>query len=418
MESFSRRVAALAVAGLLLSSCAERPHGVLTPTGAPAPGTSRVEMLVATTRSAEGASPGELFTGERGERLAFADIAISLPPDSMRKIGDVQWPQSSPPDPYRDFVTLRADRVDRAAALARFDARIAKTPHRQVLVFVHGFNTRFEEAVYRFAQIVHDSGTSALPVLFTWPSRGKLLAYGYDHESASYSRDALEAVLQNLARDKSVGEISILAHSMGNWVTIEALRQMAIRNHGLPAKITGVMLAAPDVDFDVFQRQIAQIGAASARFTIFVSRDDEALAASRRVWGDKPRVGAIDPAGPPYKQDLHLDRVSVEDLTGVTSDDPLNHGTFAQAPEVVRLIGRRLAGGQTLTDASSGVGDKLGRIAVGAAGTVGSAAGVAIAAPFAIIDPRTRENLGDNIEQVGANLGDAADASRTALGTR
>jgi len=209
-----------------------------------------------------------------------------------------------------------------------------------------------------------------------------------------------------------------LAHSMGNWVTIEALRQMAIRNHGLPAKITGVMLAAPDVDFDVFQRQIAEIGAASARFTIFVSRDDEALAASRRVWGDKPRVGAIDPASPPYKQDLHADRVSVEDLTGVTSDDPLNHGTFAQAPEVVRLIGRRLAGGQTLTDASSGVGDKLGRIAVGAAGTVGSATGVAIAAPFAIIDPRTRENLGEDIEQVGSNLGDAADASRAVLGTR
>jgi len=375
-------------------------------------------MLIATTRDSEGAQPGELFTGERGGGLAFADIAISLPPDSTRKIGDVQWPESSPPDPLRDFVTLRADRLDRAAALARFDARIAKTPHRQVLVFVHGFNTRFEEAVYRFAQIVHDAGSTALPVLFTWPSRGKLLAYGYDHESASYSRDALEEVLQSLARDKSVGEISILAHSMGNWVTIEALRQMAIRNHGLPAKITSVMLAAPDVDFDVFQRQIAQIGSASARFTIFVSRDDQALAASRRVWGDKPRLGAIDPETAPYKQDLHADRVVVEDLTGVSSDDPLNHGTFAQAPEVVRLIGRRLAGGQTLTDGGSGVGDKFGQIAVGAAGAVGSAAGVAISAPFAIVDPRTRENLGENFEHVGSNFGDAVGAGGAVFGGR
>ena len=418
MVAFSRRIAAFAVAGVLLASCAERPHGVLTPTGAQAPGTSRVDMLIATTRDSVGAQPGELFTGERGDGLAFADIAISLPPDSTRKIGDVQWPESNPPDPMRDFVTLHADRLDRAAAVARFDARVAKAPHRQVLVFVHGFNTRFEEAVYRFAQIVHDSGTTALPVLFTWPSRGKLLAYGYDHESASYSRDELEEVLQNLARDKSVGEISILAHSMGNWVTIEALRQMAIRNHGLPAKITSVMLAAPDVDFDVFQRQIAQIGSASARFTIFVSRDDQALAASRRVWGDKPRLGAIDPETAPYKQDLHADRVLVEDLTGVSSDDTLNHGTFAQAPEVVRLIGRRLAGGQALTDGGSGVGDKFGQIAVGAAGAVGSAAGVAISAPFAVIDPRTRENLGENFEHVGSNLGDAVGAGGAVFGGR
>ncbi len=394
------------IAGLLvLSGCAGRPHGVLTPIAAQAPGTSRVEMLVATTRSSLGAEPGELFTGERGEGVSFADIAVSLPPDGMRKVGDVQWPQSSPPDPMREFATLRADRMDETAAFARLDARIAKAPRRQVLVFVHGFNTRFEEAVYRLAQIAHDSGATAVPVLFTWPSRGKLLSYGYDHESASYSRDALEKLLQHLASDKSVGEISILAHSMGNWVTIEALRQMAIRNHGLPAKIKDVMLAAPDVDFDVFQKQIVQIGPASSRFTVFVSRDDEALAASRRVWGDKPRVGAVDPNRPPFRQDLKEDRITAVDLTDVKSDDPLGHGKFAQSPEVVRAIGQSLASGQTLSAGGAGIGDKLGQVAVGAASTVGSAAGVVVSAPFAVIDPRTRDNFGDNLEQVGSNLG-------------
>src|SRR5690606_30137597 len=137
-----------------------------------------------------------------------------------------------------------------------FYSRLNSTPHRRVLVFVHGYNTRFEEAVYRFAQIVHDSRAPALPVLFTWPSRGRLLEYAYDRESANYSRDALEAILQTMAKDKAVGEISILAHSMGNWVTLEALRQMSIRNGALSPKIKSVMLAAPDVDVDVFRRQI------------------------------------------------------------------------------------------------------------------------------------------------------------------
>jgi len=399
---------------IALSACAGRPHGVLLPSAAVAPGAKPVDMLVATDRSTEGAEPGEMFTGERGAALSFADIAVSIPPDSVRNIGEVQWPETLPGDPGREFTTLRADRLSRESAIARFDARIKKTPARQALLFIHGFNTRFEEAVFRFAQIVHDSGADVTPVLFTWPSRGKLVAYGYDRESSTFSRDALEDVLHVLANDPSVGEISILAHSMGNWVTLEALRQMAIRDKGLPAKIKNVMLAAPDVDFDVFQRQIAQIGARPSQFTLFVSRDDGALAASKRVWGDKPRLGAVDPHQEPFGDDLKRDGITVVDLTDVKSSDPLGHGKFAAAPQVVRAIGARLAGGQTLNDGGAGVGDKFGQAAVGAVSTIGAAAGVAVATPFAIVDPRTRESLGDRFEQLGGSVTDTVQAGAEA----
>ena len=78
---------------------------------------------------------------------------------------------------------------------------------------------------------------------------------------------------------------------MGNWVTLEALRQMAIRDKAIAPKIRNVMLAAPDVDFDVFRRQIAEIGVQNAPFTLFVSRDDSALAISSKLWGNAARVG-------------------------------------------------------------------------------------------------------------------------------
>ncbi|MGK8642933.1 alpha/beta hydrolase [Brucella anthropi] len=42
------------------------------------------------------------------------------------------------------------------------------------------------EAVYRFAQLVHDAKIDAAPVLFTWPSRGNVLDYVYDRESTIY----------------------------------------------------------------------------------------------------------------------------------------------------------------------------------------------------------------------------------------
>jgi esterase/lipase superfamily enzyme len=402
------RLITILVCLLALSACG-RVHGVLIPADVQAPGTSRVDMLVATTRSDLGAAPGEMFTGERGQSLAFADIAISIPPDSARQIGDVQFPQSLPADPMRDFVTLKADRLNRDAALAQLNGRLAHTPRRQVLVFVHGFNNRFEDAVYRFAQIIHDSKTDALPVLFTWPSRGRLLQYGYDHDSASFSRDALERVLQALVQDPSVGEISVLAHSMGNWVTIEALRQMAIRDRGLPKKIANVMLAAPDVDFDVFRKQIAEIGSAASRFYVFVARDDAALAASRRVWGDMPRLGAINPEASPYNELLEQDKIGWVDLTGVGSDDFLRHGTFASAPGVVRAIGVRLAGGQSLVE-STGIGARVGQAATGAVGAVGAAAGAAVSAPFVLADPESRDNFGDSFGRVGAGLGEALGA--------
>jgi len=408
------RVALLAVA---LAGCAGRPSGNLVVVSASAPGASAVDMLVATTRSDNPVAPGVMFNGERAHGLAFADIAVSIPPDATRKIGDVQWPSSVPGDPAHDFVTLRADRLDLDQARAAFDHRLRAGPTRHVLVFVHGYNTRFEEAVYRLAQITHDSGARVVPVLFTWPSRGKLFDYVYDRESATYSRDGLEAVLQALAKDPNVESISILAHSMGNFVAVEALRQMAIRDRKLSPKIKDIMLASPDLDFDVFRREIAEIEASDKNppVTLFVSQDDYALLASRRLAGDEPRLGAIDPKAEPYRTELEKARVNVIDLSKVQSDDELNHGKFATS-EVVRAIGQRLAGGQTLTDAKPTLGERLGGVAMGAADTVGKAAALAISAPAAIIDPNTRETLSDQAGSLGASAADIIRSPAKAAG--
>jgi esterase/lipase superfamily enzyme len=387
-----------------LAGCAGRPEGNLLPVAATVPGASRVDMLVATTREATDTPAGALFNGERDLGLRFADITVSIPPDSMRKVGDVQWPSSVPGDPSRDFVTLRADRLDLAGATKAFDARLAASRSRHVLIFVHGYNTRFEEAVYRFAQITHDSGADVVPVLFTWPSRGKLFDYGYDRESATYSRDALEAVLQAMAKDSRVAQISILAHSMGNFVAMEALRQMAIRNRGLPAKIKDIMLAAPDIDVDVFRREIAEIeqNDKAPPVTLFVSQDDHALALSSSIAGDAPRLGAINAFAEPYRSMLEKARVQVVDLTGVQSDDGLNHGKFAESG-IVKTIGLRLAGGQTLTDARATLGERFGAFAQGAASTIGQGATLAASAPISIVDPDTRGTLEDQFRRIGAS---------------
>jgi esterase/lipase superfamily enzyme len=297
----------------LAAGCSSRPYGTLI-VGSTAPDANQVDLLVATTRAPVVEPPGVMFGGSRGRGLDFADIIVSIPPDSARQAGEMQLPSSAPGNPEREFVILRADRMDLAQAKANFDARIKRTPGRRVLIFVHGFNTRFEEAVYRFAQIVHDARVNVAPVLFTWPSGGSVTDYVYDRDSAVYSRDALEAVLQALVKDPSVDSISILAHSMGNYLAIEALRQMSIRDHGLSPKIRDVMMAAPDIDIDVFRRQIAEIdaGPRPAYFTLFVSRDDRALGISSFLARDSTRLGALDPTEEPYRSILEKGRVEVE----------------------------------------------------------------------------------------------------------
>ncbi|MGA9848223.1 MAG: alpha/beta hydrolase, partial [Roseiarcus sp.] len=351
-----------------------------------------VDLLVATTRAPVLEPPGVMFGGARGRGLDFADVVVSVPPDSARKAGEVQWPSSPPGDPERDFVTLRADRLDLAEAKANFNARVSHTPGRKVLIFVHGYNTRFEEAVYKFAQIVHDAHVDVAPVLFTWPSGGSLVDYVYDRDSAMYSRDAFESVLQALVDDKNVGSISILAHSMGNYLAVEALRQMAIRDRGLPSKIHDVMLASPDIDVDVFRRQIAQIDVKprTTQFTLFVSRDDKALGISSFLARDSTRLGALDPTTEPYSSMLEKAQVNVIDLTGVASNDSANHSKFATS-EVVAAIGDRLAQGQALNDAQPGVVESLGVFTHGAISIAADAA----TAPTRIVDQTASEKSVD-----------------------
>jgi len=392
----------LLVAIMALSGCGGRPVGVMQAAGSVPPGTSKVDLLVATTRAADD-NPAVLFSGERGTGLAVNAVDVSIPPDANRKVGQVQWPNRLPADPLRDFVTVSVDPLEgERAGETWLKSHMPKS--RRVLVFVHGFNNRYEDAVYRFAQIVHDSHADVAPVVFTWPSRASIFDYNYDKESTNYSRDALEELLTRTAANPAVSDVTIMAHSMGTWLTVEALRQMAIRNGHLASKINNVILASPDLDVDVFGRQFASLGKDKPHFTIFVSQDDRALALSRRISGNVDRLGQIDPSAEPYRSKLEAAGITVLDLTKLKGGDRLNHGKFAESPEVVKLIGDRLIAGQTITDSNVGLGEAVGAVAMGAAQTAGSAVSVAVSTPIAIFDPRTRRNYDAQLKRLGQSM--------------
>ena len=359
---------ALSIAAIL-GGCAGRPsQGVLVPTAQVAPGNTNVPIYVVTNRKRSDVDPGEMFSGERSDELSFAEVTVSIPPDAARKIGDVQWPTSLPGDPQRDFTTVSADYLDKTHFAASVTAAMKQSGRNKVLVFVHGFNNRFDDAVYRFAQIVHDSKVPVVPVLFTWPSRGelRLRAYTYDRESANFSRDALDNLLSTLDASPAVGEVYLLAHSMGNWIALEALRTRAIRTASVASKrskLKNVMLVAPDVDVDVFRSQLNRMGGARPPISLFVSRDDGALSLSKTIWGDVARLGDIDPTQEPYRTELARDRIDVYDLTKLAvAGDDAHDRAFEQVGPVVAMIRQRMAQGQALGEQKADAGP-LARLA-------------------------------------------------------
>ena len=212
-------------------------------------------------------------------------------------------------------------------------------------------------------------------MLFAWPSHGNVLDYVYDKESATYSRDDLEYLLTRAALDPNVTDITVMAHSMGNWVMMEALRQMSIRHGHVLPKITNVIMASPDLDVDVFRSQLLQIAEPRPHITIFLSQDDKALALSRRLGGNIDRVGAVDPDKEPYKSKLIEFKLVVINLTHLRAGDAINHSKFAATPEIVRLIGKRLIEGQQVTGTDLTLGERISGVSVGVATGIGRSIG-------------------------------------------
>ncbi|MGO8738077.1 alpha/beta hydrolase [Rhodoblastus sp.] len=326
----------------LLAACS-RPgvDPMYPPVAAHVPGATSHTILIATTRK-RSADPGAMFGGERGAGLDFAQAVVSVPPAHVS--GSIEWPSQRPGNPGTDFVTKESTYLDSEKAfVAALNQQLEQRPpgHRTVLLFVHGFNTMFPEGLYRLAQVAQDAGSPAVPVYFSWASRGELSGYVYDLNSATIARDQLERLIMLIAKSKA-DTFNVLAHSMGNWVTVEAFRNIAMTKelHGYNHKLGIVALASPDIDVDVFRSQMARIGRPRKPFAIILSRDDRALALSRFIAGDKARLGDYKNAA-----DLTQYNAIVIDLSDVKGENALNHDKFAEIASVAPQLRQVLAQG-------------------------------------------------------------------------
>lgn len=359
-HAFLRRMATgvLALSLLTVSACATREPSLLVPIGQAPQGATTIDLLAVTTREPS-PIPGQIYSGARGRGLSGQIIDVSIPPG--HQAGSLEWPSGGAPDPKTEFAAVSVKTTTPDEAWAWFDAQ--ETDGR-VLIFVHGYNVQFADAVFRLAQITKDLPVTAAPVLFSWPSGGELLGYNYDKESATLARDAFETLITKAIESDRVSRITILAHSMGSWVTMETLRQMTIRRGQLSGKVADVILAAPDLDIDVFEQQFLALGEKRPHFTFIVSADDRALRLSKMLARGEQRLGSIDPSKEPYKSRIEATRgVTVINLSDA-SGGGARHSKFAESSEMLDFARRTLADNTAAQAEKTAIGEVAGAVIV------------------------------------------------------
>jgi esterase/lipase superfamily enzyme len=193
----------------------------------------------------------------------------------------------------KHFVMLRVMERDRDEFVNDLRAYVDDCSSKQALVFVHGFNVKFRDAMFRTAQIAADLSFLGVAIAFSWPSRGVMSPLGYtrDEEQVRWTLPDLREFLELIAEQSGATTIHLVAHSMGNRALTEALTRLAAAARKTTPSFNEVILTAPDIDADTFTRDVSPaILPTARRVTLYASSNDRALKFSKSVHG-YPRAG-------------------------------------------------------------------------------------------------------------------------------
>ena len=270
------------------------------------------------------------FSKDRDEQLHYGICQVAVP--ESHKIGSTGSPW------WQRLLSSTDDRLKlQSESLKVLDEIIfwdsvqkALQEHEpdenSALVFIHGFNVSFEDAALRAAQIGFDLQVPGIMAFYSWPSQAKLMGYTADEATIEASEQYIAEFLLNLAQKTKIDKIDkihIIAHSMGNRGLLRAMQRILAQVQAASKVPFGqIVLAAPDVDPDLFRDLAKAYHTLAERTTLYVSSKDKALSLSGIIH-DYPRVGFFPPVT--VVEGIDTVQVSKIDLTF------LGHGYFADA---------------------------------------------------------------------------------------
>ena len=358
-----------------------------------------LDILYITDRAPAAPGADSPYTADRSRSMAFGSATIefgdhvawdvlvseSTAPDRPvpleLRLGPTTELGRFPPIPYEVVVapegitrvrsTVAAHEMAKRQLQAEIARRLAIAPRKEVVLFVHGYNSSFRRAALTMGDLCHYLGREFVCAIFTWPAgahRGDLLGYDVDRESSEYAIEDLRKAIRTIAGTPGVERIHVLAHSRGADIAVTALTELSVEAYALRSSPTAefhignVVLIAPDIDVDVALTKIFKIfsdpdlpvgenrDAAAVippspglRVTFYVSPDDKALATAGRLFGSVARLGRIDTTMFTPEQIKSIDMLRVVDIIEVDgTTDFFGHSYYVSNPrasaDIVALI--------------------------------------------------------------------------------
>ncbi|WP_455480145.1 alpha/beta hydrolase [Bartonella sp. B23] len=287
-----------------------------------------VPVYVATSRMMQN-NYSQPYGAERSNKVHYNRVDVGIPQQHMKGVVEIN---AYKPTHDKYFAAVALQKYDSKEQFKQqLNAALAKKKKgkKEIFLFIHGYNNNFADGTFRTAQFTYDYSLDVVAVHYSWPSAGSVPLYIYDRDSANFARGGLIELLKIIS-ETNADQISVIAHSMGNFVVMEAFRTLALQGNYKPIRrITSFLMAAPDIDIDVFERQLNDIKKLPKPTAVLVSRADKALAVSGRLTGGHHRVGDGSDV-----EMLRKNGIAVFDFSNV---DGGTHHVFASSPTLMAL---------------------------------------------------------------------------------
>lgn len=274
------------------------------------------------------------FLNRRGkDTLSYGIAEVSIPPIPTHKRGRVErpfsfWKFQFKENEERHIVITSCDIQTVSDWKQIATNKLEEMNSKTALVYIHGFNVTFDDAIRQAAQIGRDIEFRGLVTAYSWSSVFDVLKYAADEDSVKLTAPRLLEFLETL-RDIGVTTIHVIAHSMGNRALLEAIEKMPTVEQQ-ETLFGEIVMAAPDIDATLFTESVSKLKGKANRYTLYGSASDKAICVSKKAHAEYPR------AGDGGDSILVVDGVETIDATAVGADIlGLGHSYFSKKRPVL-----------------------------------------------------------------------------------
>ena len=287
-----------------------------------------IKVLFSTLRktiSNEVSCSNKYYSTQLDPSIKFGACEVIVP--ASHDIGSLDQDESGSSEKYY--------KLENHKSIAEFEGlrqEISKNSFPEIIVFVHGFNVKFEEAVLRAAQIKYDLKFAGEVILFSWPAGAEdgvlnqLFIKGTYQNNLTNAKASIFTFKEFLNNLETTGKkVHLIVHSMGHQVVLPALA-----NLNKPKLIQEMILNAPDFDSSEFRSIAENLKKSAERITVYCSPGDNALVASSKVNQNK-RVGSCEKYS-------GIDMINVNPVDSpVMGLAGLGHGYYSSRPILTDL---------------------------------------------------------------------------------